>query len=161
MNVFTVSLFGHRRIEDLRQLNDRLVPIVRELIQTKMHVIFLIGRNGEFDEYAASVIKRLQRETGKDNSDIILVLPYTVADLEYYEKYYDSIIIPENVSGKHPKSAIALKNHWMIERADLVIVYVERDVGGAYQAMKYAEKRNKELVNLGAKEALLSHGSRS
>lgn len=110
MNIFTVSLFGHREIDDLRQLNDQLFPIIKELIQTKAYVAFLIGRNGEFDEYAASVIKHVQKEVGKENNHITLVLPYTVADLEYYEKYYDSIIIPESLYGAHPKIAITLKN---------------------------------------------------
>ncbi len=148
MTVFTVSLFGHREIDDLRGLNDQLTPIIKELIQTKAYVAFLIGRNGEFDEYTASVIKHAQKEVGKENNSIILVLPYTVADLEYYEKYYDSIIIPDRVHGTHHKSAITLKNRWMIEQSDLVIVYVEHNKGGAYRAMKYAEKLNKKIINL-------------
>ena len=92
MDIFTVSLFGHREIDCLMGLEKRLFPIVRGLIQTKPYVSFLIGRNGEFDEYAASVIKRVQKEVGKDNSDITLILPYKVAALEYYEKYYDDAV---------------------------------------------------------------------
>ena len=148
MNVFTVSLFEHREIGDLRRLNGQLTPIIKEVIQTKAYVTFLIGRNGEFDEYAASAIKHLQKEVGKENNDLTLVLPYTVADLEYYEKYYDSIIIPESLHGAHPKAAITLKNRWMIEQSDLVMIYVEREKGGAYAAMKYAEKLNKRIINL-------------
>ena len=148
MNDFTVSLFGHQEIDDLRQLDDSLASLVKELMRTKPYVAFLIGRNGEFDEYAASVIKRAQKAVGKEKSDISLVLPYTVANIEYYEKYYDSIIIPESVCGAHPKSAITLKNRWMIDQSNLVIVYVERDKGGAYTAMKYAKKQNKDIINL-------------
>ena len=149
MDIFTVSLFGHRRIDNLQQLNNTLVPIIKKLIQTKSYVSFLIGRNGEFDEYAASIIKQVQKEKGKENNDMTLVLPYTVANLEYYEKYYDYIIIPETVYGAHPKMAITLKNRWMVERSDFVIAYVEREKGGAYAALKYAQKMNKDIVNLG------------
>lgn len=145
---FKVSLFGHREINDLRDLENKLIPIIKELIMTKKFVNFLIGRNGEFDEYAASVIKRVQRDAGKEKSEITLVIPYSVANLEYYEKYYDSILIPDKVYGAHPKSAIELKNRWMVEVSDLVIVYVERESGGAYKAMKYAEKCNKNIINL-------------
>lgn len=148
MNIFTVSLFGHRRIDDLRQFSDRLAAIVKRLIQAKPYVAFLVGRHGEFDEYAVSIIKQVQKDIGKENSDITLILPYTVANIEYYETYYDSIIIPECLHGVHPKSAITIKNRWMIERSDLVIVYVERDKGGAYTAMKYADKLNKQVINL-------------
>ena len=148
MEIFTVSLFGHRKIDDLLKLERQLAPIVKKLIQTKPYVSFLIGRNGEFDEYSASVIKRVQKEVGKDNSDITLILPYKMRAIEYYEKYYDSIIIPDSVYGAHPKSAITLKNRWMIERSNLSLFYVKCERGGAYTAMRYAKKLNKEVVNL-------------
>ena len=61
MDVFYVSLFGHRTVYDVMELDNKLTPLINELIQTKMYVSFLIGRNGEFDEYAASVIKRAQK----------------------------------------------------------------------------------------------------
>ena len=148
MNVYTVSLFGHREITDYRELENQLTEIVRKLIQTKEYVSFLIGRNGEFDEYVASLIKSVQKETGKENNDLSLVIPYTVSDLEYYENYYDCIVLPECVHGSHPKAAITLKNRWMVECSDLVIVYVERDTGGAFAAMKYAQKLKKDIINL-------------
>lgn len=148
MNVFRVSLFGHREIEDLLKLDKMLIPVIRELIQTRPYVSFLIGRNGEFDEYAASVIKRLQKELGKENNDIALVLPYSVADIEYYENYYDSIIIPDDIHGVHPKAAITLRNKWMIEHSELVLLYVHSSRGGAYTAMRYAQKLNKKIVNI-------------
>ena len=148
MDIFTVSLFGHREIEDLRGLEYKLAPIIKALIQTKAYVSFLIGRNGEFDEYAASIIKRAQRENGKENNEITLVLPYTVANIEYYEKYYDNIIIPENVNGAYPKASIRLKNRWMVEQSNLVIAFVEREKGGAYEAVKYAKKLKKSIINI-------------
>ena len=148
MDAFVVSLFGHREIEDLRKLEDKLTPIIKELMRTKMYVVFLIGRNGEFDECAASILKRVRKESGEENSEIILVLPYTVANIEYYEKYYDDIIIPDRLYSAHPKSAIILRNRWMIESSDLVVVYVEHKTGGAYTAMKYAEKLNKRIINI-------------
>ena len=148
MNTLFVSMFRHRQVNDLRCIDDKLVPILKELIRTKPYVSFFIGRNGEFDKYAASVIKRTQKEAELKNSDMTLVLPYSVADIEYYEKYYDSVIIPECVHGAHSKAAISLKNRWMVERSDLVIVYVERVGGGAYKAMKYAERLKKDVINI-------------
>ena len=152
MKMLTVSLFGHRQVDDLRRLEERLYPILKNLIGATEYINFLIGRNGEFDEHIASVIKRVQKEIGQENSTVTLVLPYTVADLEYYEKYYDDIIIPDEVYGAHPKSAITLRNQWMIEHSDLVIVYVARDRGGAFAAMNYAKKMNKGIINLFARE---------
>ena len=148
MDFFTVSLFGHREINDPLMLERRLAPIVNELMRERPYVSFLIGRNGEFDEYVASVIKRVQKEIGKENNEITLVLPYTVSKLEYYEKYYDNIIIPPSLYGAHPKSAITLKNRWIIEQSNLVIVYVKHNKGGAHTAMQYAKNLNKTVINL-------------
>lgn len=148
MDVFTVSLFGHRRVEDLTQLENRLVPVVRDLINSKPYVAFMLGRNGEFDEYAASVIKRVIRERELNNSDITLVLPYTVSDIEYYEKYYDNVIIPECLYGVHPKSAITQRNRWMIDNSDTVIFYLEHNSGGAYSAMKFARKIGRDYITV-------------
>ncbi|MBO7170104.1 MAG: hypothetical protein J6W28_02890 [Clostridia bacterium] len=148
MENFTVSLFGHREIDDLRGLERKLSRRIEELLRRHEYVTIFIGRNGEFDEYAASVVKRTQKRLGTENSELTLVLPYRVADVEFYEKYYDSVIIPESVYGAHPKQAITLKNRWMVEQSDLVIVYVERNTGGAFAAMQYARKTKKETVNL-------------
>ena len=151
MQIYTVCFFGHRELYDLQKTEEKLTPIVRKPIRTQPYVVFFVGRNGEFDRCVASVIKRVQKETGGDNSELTLVLPYPVADIEYYQKYYDGIIIPECVSGVYPKSAITARNRWMVEQSELVIVNVERNNGGAYTAMKYAEKLNKKIINLCSK----------
>lgn len=148
MNVFTVSFFGHRSIDDLRSLEAHLAPILKTLIRSKHYVVFLIGRNGEFDEYTASIIKRVQKDTGKENSEMTLVLPYKVANIDYYDKYYDNIVIPEHLHRVYPKAAIALRNQWMVDVSDLVIVYVKHNGGGAYTAMRHAEKTNKTIINI-------------
>ena len=67
MDILHVSLFGHREIDDIRELDDKLMPLIQELIQTRTYISFFVGRNGEFDEYAASVIKRAQKVLGKDH----------------------------------------------------------------------------------------------
>ena len=152
MNIYTVSFFGHRELYDLRSIDKQLEPILHALIKRKSYISFLIGRNGAFDEYVASVIKRIQKEVGKDNNDMTLVLPYAVADLEYYKRFYDYIFIPDSVEGVHPKSAITLRNRWMVEQSDLVIFNVMHKNGGAFAAMKYAKALNKKIINLGESE---------
>ena len=152
MDIYRVAFFGHRRIDKFREIEERLVPILKELILTKEYVEFYIGRNGEFDEFVASVIKRVQKQLDRDNNVMILTLPYTVKDIEYYEDYYDEIVIPDAIGKAHPKGAITLRNKWMVEESDLVVCYVERESGGAYSAVKYAKKLNKRVVNIGSAE---------
>ena len=148
MEIFTVSLFGHREIHDLKRIEEQLILIIKEIMQIKSYVAFLIGRNGEFDEYVASLIKSAQKKTAKQNSSLTLVLPYTVANISYFELYYDDIIIPDTAQNVHHKRAITIRNQWMIQRSDLVIVNVDHPNGGAYSALKYAKQLNKNLINI-------------
>ena len=148
MDICRVAFFGHRRIDRLGEIEEKLVPILKELILTKEYVEFYIGRNGEFDEFVASVIKRVQKQLDRGNSVLILTLPYTVKDIEYYANYYDEVIIPDAIGKAHPKGAITLRNKWMVENSDLVIRYIEHEEGGAYVAVKYAGKLNKKIFCL-------------
>ena len=54
MQIYTVSIFGHRRITDWQTAETRLFRQISELIKTKEYVEFLTGRNGDFDRMAAS-----------------------------------------------------------------------------------------------------------
>lgn len=144
---YSVVLFGHRDFDSHNALEQRLYPILRNLITTKKLVRIFIGRNGEFDRFAATIVKRLQKELGKENTEFICVLPYPQKDIEYYENYYDSVIIPEIVEKTHPKQAITKRNEWMIEQCDLFICYVQHQ-GGAKNALEYAKKLGKDIINL-------------
>ena len=82
---------------------------------------------------------------------LTLVLPYPTKDMEYYEKNYDDIIIYEAEKKSHFKRAITERNRFLIDMVYLVIVYVDKQKGGAYQAMRYAQLQSKELVVLRGK----------
>ena len=149
---YRVVLFGHRDFDGHRTLDERLSPLLKDLIRTKPFLEIYIGRNGEFDIYAATVVKHVQNVMGKVNNELICVLPYSQKDIVYYEKYYDSVMIPECIEKIHPKGAITKRNRWMVEQADLFVCYVEREEGGAYTALKYAKKLQKQIINLAEKE---------
>ena len=149
----TVSLFGHRIIEDYQAVENKLYELLRIIMQKESaEVEFLVGRNGDFDLMAASVIRKLKKETGNDNAFLTLVLPYETAELrnntESFESYYDSIEICEASAECNFKYAIVARNRDMIDRSDMVVVYVKNESGGAYQALKYAEKSQKRIINL-------------
>lgn len=80
------------------------------------------------------------------------MLPYETAEYRnnqaYFEDYYTDIELPALAAKAHPKAAIGLRNREMAERADLIICYIEHQSGGAYQAVQYAEKLGKTVINL-------------
>ncbi len=135
-------------MEHYREIEDCLSEILFELLRNKEFIEFQIGRNGEFDIFAASCIKRIQKCLGCDNSAMTLVLPYPVSDIEYYEKYYDSILIPKEISKIHPKKAITARNKWLVENSDMLIAYVRRESGGAAACLKMAEKNGIKIVRI-------------
>ena len=147
-NTYRVVLFGHRDFDAHRMLDERLYPLLQDLICEKHFLEIYIGRNGEFDLYAATIVKQVQNAMGHDNAIFICVLPYSEKDLEYYEEYYDDVIVPECIGRTHPKGAITKRNRWMVEQADLFIGYIKRRKGGAYTALQYAKKLKRKIINL-------------
>ncbi len=147
-HTYRVVLFGHRDFCGHQVLDARLYPLLCDLIRTKPFVEIYIGCNGEFDIYAATVLKHVQKAMGKANNELICVLPYPEKNMKYYAEYYDSVIIPECIGTSHPKGAITKRNRWMVEQANLFVCYVEREQGGAYTALKYAKRIKKPIINL-------------
>ena len=148
MFFYKIALFGHRDFSAHNVVERKLYPILCELVKTKPFIEVLLGRNGEFDIFAASLFKRVQNALGKENSAITLVLPYKHKDIQYFEEYYDSIVIPEFLANSHPKGAILKRNKFIVEQCDLLICFVERRTGGAYSAMKYAQSLGKKVINI-------------
>lgn len=95
LNIFTVSFFGHRSIERVSEIENRLDKLLHDIITQKEYVEFLIGRDGEFDLLASAAIKRTVREYGYGNTHFTLVLPYMKAEYRDNEKeylnYYDEV----------------------------------------------------------------------
>ena len=149
----TVSVFGHRIIDDSQKVEQKLYELLRIIMSRgDREVEFLVGRNGDFDLMTASVVRRLKKELNAENVFLTLVLPYETAELrnntEAFENFYDSIEISEASADKNFKFAITARNRDMIDRSDMVVVYVKNQSGGAYQSLRYAEKNEKKIVNL-------------
>ena len=125
------------------------MPLLQDLICKHKFVEIYIGRDGEFDTFAATLVKRVQRDFDDYRAiEFNLVLPYPKKDMEDFEKYYDRVDIPISA---HPKLCITKRNEWISEQADLILCYIERESGGAYKAVQYAKKLGKEIVNLATK----------
>ncbi len=156
MEIFTVAFFGHRYVTDYFAIEGRLEEWIRLLISEHEYVEFLIGRNGEFDQMVSSTVRRVKREYRDDNSSLMLILPYVIAEYlnnqESFEDYYDEIELSAAASKAHPKAAIQLRNREMVDRANLIICFIDHESGGAYQTVKYAKKQGKTVINLADSE---------
>lgn len=156
MDTFTVAFFGHRYIDNPFQIEERLDIIIERLIHEKEYVEFLVGRNGDFDQYVSSAVLKAKKRYRDDNNFLVLVLPYPTAEyqnnVEYFEEYYDEIEICQASAKAHFKGAMQIRNREMVDRADLIVCCIDHEYGGAYQTVQYAEKQNKKIINLATEE---------
>lgn len=151
-DTYTVSFFGHREIDRIFEVEERIYEIVCDLLRTKEYVVFLVGRDGEFDQRAAAAVRRAKRNIRDDNSELTWVMAYPMAEYrnnqKEYEDFYDNIELCEASAKAHPKAAIQIRNRDMIDRSDLVICYIDHKSGGAYQAVRYAKVCEKMIINI-------------
>ncbi len=150
--VFTVSFFGHRNIENVLDIEHKLKTLIKNIITEKHFVEFLVGRNGDFDKIVASCIVSLKKSYRNDNSSLVLVLPYPTAEYknnaESFEEYFDEVEICDESEKAHFKSAIQIRNRYMIDRSDLIICYLNKKCGGAYQSVRYAMDNGQDIINI-------------
>ena len=139
--------FGHREV--FENIREQVESAVISAIQRGCNC-FYTGAMGEFDSLFSAAVRVAKKD--HPNIKLICIKPYMTADIneskEYYTSLYDDIIVPDELAGIHYKAAIKARNRWIIDHSDIIIGYTIRDYGGAYSALKYAEKVGKEVINI-------------
>lgn len=139
--------FGHRQV--FGNITEQLDKAISYAINQGCK-IFYTGAMGDFDSLFSSAVRKAK--TLRPNIKLICVKPYMTQDInengEYLYSLYDDIIIPTELADVHYKAAITKRNQWIIQNSEMVIVYTVRNYGGAYKAMKYAQKNNKTIMDL-------------
>ena len=152
LDIYTVAFFGHRYIDNPPRVEELLEEQIRNLIDENEYVEFLVGRNGDFDRCVSSAVRRVRKNYRDDNSSLVLVLPYLTAEYlnneQYFHDYYTDVEISYEASKAHPKSAIQIRNREMVDRANLVICYIEENRGGALKTVQYAITKGKDIIKL-------------
>lgn len=147
----TCTFAGHREVYQAG-MDAKIEQAISALLQTDHDFVFYTGGMGEFDNKCAAAVRGAKRRYSHLNIRLALVIPYMSnrlnTDKAYYERSYDEIILPEELSGVHYKAAIQKRNRWMVDNADCVIAYICHEHGGAWETVKYARKRGKLVYNL-------------
>lgn len=142
------SAFGHSNF--YANVQDVLRDIVSELVTEYEVTVFMTGGIGNFDAGFCQTVREIKALI-KD-VQLILVKPYFSNELntnrEYYNTFFDDVVVPNELLGVHYKSAIQKRNRWMVDRSDFVISGVYRDFGGAFQTIQYASKAGKKVIDV-------------
>ncbi len=144
-----VAFCGHSDFQKTDECEKKLLGILEELVGDSFADMYL-GDYGAFDRFAYECCKKYKE--GHPNIKSVFVTPYlSGSKLEHRRTGFDKILYPE-IEDKPKKFAIAYRNKYMVEQADLVIAYVERSFGGAYTTYKHAKKKGKAVINLASFE---------
>ncbi len=144
-----ITFCGHATFVGTKEMENRLLDCFDQ-VACQESIDFYLGGYGAFDEFAFAACKKY-KEMHIDTR-LIFITPYIT---EQYQKKvlflekdrYDEILYPA-IENKPLRFAISYRNQWMIEKADLVIAFVERDWGGAYKSYRYAKRKGKRIFNL-------------
>jgi len=146
-----VTFAGHRNVfggSVREQVDETIAAILKE--DTSFE--FFSGGMGEFDKLCEAAVRSAKASNKQLEIKLIYVVPYMSNTLntykDYYEFYYDEILIPGELEGVHYKAAITKRNRWLIDHSDYLIAYVFRDHGGAYTTLRYAQRMNRKIIRV-------------
>ena len=142
---------GHREIFE-RDIERQIKIAIEGILPEDNTFVFYSGDMGEFDKKCSSAVRSIKRCHPELDISLVAVLPYMMnrinTNRDYYEAYFDDILIPAELADVHYKAAISRRNQWLVDHSDYLIAYVYRDFGGAYTTLNYAARHGKENINL-------------
>lgn len=138
----TVTFFGHK--DTPKEIAPTLRTTLVDLIENKNATVFYVGNNGSFDTMVRRQLENLSQTCPITYS---VVLAYLPTEKNKYDDLTNTIY-PEGIETVPNRFAISYRNKWMVEQSDIVITYVVRTYGGAWQFKAMAERQGKTVIEL-------------
>ncbi len=144
-----VSFFGHADFRRSKEHENTILSLLAEKVGDAPCDMFLGGYGG-FDIFAYDCCKKYQES--HPHVSLVLITPYLGtayqhSHLKNHQLRYDTIVYPA-LEDRPKRFAISYRNKYMVEKADLVIAYIDHDWGGAYRAYQYARRKGKLCFNI-------------
>lgn len=135
------TFFGHRDCYglDAARLRDTLEDLIARGVDT-----FYVGHQGRFDAMAFRILQQLEQKYA--HLSVMVVLATLPRQKSAYDAY---TLYPEGMESVPPRFAVDRRNHWMLDRSDYCVCYVNHPWGGAYKYMQRA-RRSMPVINLGS-----------
>lgn len=140
-----VTFFGHR--DTPQSIRPKLKAVLTDLIEQHGADTFYVGNHGAFNSTVQRILLELKQTYPHIGCFVVLAYLPGKRSAVPPPKNLETIF-PEALENVPPKFAIIHRNRWMAEHADMVIAYVSSPGGGAADAMKFAQKRGKTVINL-------------
>lgn len=140
------TFFGHKNTP--KEIEPTLWSTLTDLIENKQIDVFYVGNQGDFDNIVRVNLKKLQQIYPHIKYSVVLAYFPDNKSLNNKGFDYTDTIFPQGFENVYPKFAIDKRNRWMIEKADVVVTYVNSTIGGAAKYKSIAEKKGKTVINL-------------
>ncbi len=139
--------FGHAeyRYEDYREA---IKAAIISLIENEGVTAFYSGGRGEFDNLCAHIVGEVSKDYPHiENFKFLSYIPTGNKENHYLAPYYTGTVylLEESVI---PRFAITKTNQKAVDMCDFVISGVCRNYGGAYQAIRYAKRKQKTIIDI-------------
>ena len=134
----TVTFFGHR--DTPKEIEPALRLTLIDLIENKNATVFYVGNHGNFD---AMVLRQLEDLSKTYPIKYYVVLAYMPGKNAEPDEH---TILPEGIESVPRRFAINYRNKWMLGKSDIVVTYVTRPFGGAWEFEQTAKKMNKMII---------------
>lgn len=142
----TCVFFGHR---DIYQPNCRqkIIEVLEDLIKNEGFTQFYSGGRGIFDRVCAEAVGELRKSFPKiKNTLVFSYLPPSKEHFTLPSVYTDTMyILDKRVP---PLYAVIETNKCMVDKADCLVVGIKYNWGGAWQAVEYAQRKGKRIINI-------------
>lgn len=144
-----VAFCGHSDYIANKKDERKILDILEQEVGSK-DCEFFLGEYGNFDSFCyfcASQYKKTHPQC-----KLVYVTPYYSVEhqenhLQHQKQRFDYILYPE-LENTPPRYAIVHRNKWIVEKADILISFITRKYGGAYNAYLHAKKRNRRIFNI-------------
>lgn len=121
--------------------------ILIDLIEKENVTQFYSGGRGAFDEFCSQVVGELRNKYPFiKNTLVISYLPMGNEKKLQATKYTDSVYFLER--SVPPRYAIVETNKEIVKHSDFIIVATKYSFGGARKAREYAEKKEKQIIDI-------------
>ncbi len=136
----TVTFFGHR--DTPKEIESALRLTLIDLIENKNATLFYVGNHGNFD---AMVRRQLEDLSRTYPIKYYVVLAYMPSKNDSPDEHS---ILPEGIENVPRRFAINYRNKWMLNKSDIVVTYVTRNIGGAWEFKESAQRQRKIIVQI-------------
>lgn len=159
-------LIGHRKVENIVKVTEKLKTTLINLIEKENVTTFLFGANGEFNDLCYKIVNELKSVYKLKTIFYSRYNEYafTYEEKERYSykskkpfpyKCFDEIIEDETIHNAMLKYSYVLRNKKIIEESDFCLIYYRENYNlpnnsnsGTEIAFNYAKKIKKQIIKI-------------